>query len=753
MDILFVNNKPFLLSMSRRLKFMAIEALPNRQIKTIKEKISKICMLYQGRGFAVDSIYANSEFEPLRPDFPFINTSNADNHQPDIEQAIRTVKDRVRSTYCMLPFKYIPRLMVVHLVRNTIFWLNAFPTNNGWSSKHSPRYIMTGKQLDYNKHVRAEFGEYVQTPEEHDSDMYDQTVGAICLGPTGNQQCGHYFMSLATGECLIRSQWTLLPLPRKAQTRVNYFGCKQKMPKSLTFGDRHGQEIPDNLDEAREWSDDDDDTYKFQDDMDNDDLSYDDTDDEDDDTGVDIPHNGPSITETDHANTPSTQPLTSDDLDNHENTGVEDNVPMIDTITSTGMVEDNQGLDMASQTTGVEQGQDRDDDSNTTSDYDSTEEAEYEKAEQLGIESAHNDDVPLPKRTWKKKADEIYEYYNALFAGINVGHVFLSYDDEHTNQVFNFLTDQMSAKAVLKEFGEKGAASIMQELEQLLYRKVIVGQKASSLTSSQQKAALQYLIFLKEKHCGKVKAWGCANGHKQCLYKTKDETSSPTMNVEALFITCLIDAMEGREVMTCDIPGAFMRSEMDELIHMKLEGEIALLLIRLDPSYKQFLTYQHGKPVTYTELNKALYGTLQAALLFWWNLSVFLIEKLGFEANPYNFCVVNKTINSSQCTISWHVDDLKISYVDGNVNREILTILQQEYRKEALIPSTTGKVHDYLGMTIDYSTPGKVVFCMENSIDCMIESIWVVPDHGSELWFRVTCSVPNARKTLGQVQR
>ena len=83
-------------------------------------------------------------------------------------------------------------------------------------------------------------------------------------------------------------------------------------------------------------------------------------------------------------------------------------------------------------------------------------------------------------------------------------------------------------------------------------------------------------MFLKEKHCGKVKAHGCAEGHKQRLYKTKDETSSPTMNVEVLFITCLIDAMEGREVMTCEIPGAFMQSDMDELLHMKLEGEISL---------------------------------------------------------------------------------------------------------------------------------------------------------------------------------
>ena len=88
MDILFINNMPVLLSMSQGLKFMTIEALANRQIKTIKEKISTICTLYQGRGFAVNSIYADSEFEPLRPDFPFINTSDADDHHPGIEQAI-----------------------------------------------------------------------------------------------------------------------------------------------------------------------------------------------------------------------------------------------------------------------------------------------------------------------------------------------------------------------------------------------------------------------------------------------------------------------------------------------------------------------------------------------------------------------------------------------------------------------------------------------------------------------------------------
>ena len=39
MDVLFINNIPLLLSMSRELKFMTTEVLPNRQIKTIRDKV------------------------------------------------------------------------------------------------------------------------------------------------------------------------------------------------------------------------------------------------------------------------------------------------------------------------------------------------------------------------------------------------------------------------------------------------------------------------------------------------------------------------------------------------------------------------------------------------------------------------------------------------------------------------------------------------------------------------------------------
>ena len=78
---------------------------------------------------------------------------------------------------------------------------------------------------------------------------------------------------------------------------------------------------------------------------------------------------------------------------------------------------------------------------------------------------------------------------------------------------------------------------------------------------------------------------------------------------------------------------------------------------------------------------------LNAALLFWKKLSGSL-EEWGFEQNPYNWCVVNKMVNGKQCTIVWHVDDLKVSHVDPEVVGDVLDQINQEYGKEAPITIT-----------------------------------------------------------------
>ena len=145
----------------------------------------------------------------------------------------------------------------------------------------------------------------------------------------------------------------------------------------------------------------------------------------------------------------------------------------------------------------------------------------------------------------------------------------------------------------------------------------------NDMSYKERKKALRYLMFLKEKRDGTIKARGCADGKPQRIYSSKEDTSSPTVSIEAMMMSCAIDAKENRYVVVSDIPGAFLHADMEENVNMLLEGTVAEMIIKLDPTiYRKHIWYnKHGKPMLYVQLRKALYGTLQAALLFWKLLS------------------------------------------------------------------------------------------------------------------------------------
>ena len=82
--------------------------------------------------------------------------------------------------------------------------------------------------------------------------------------------------------------------------------------------------------------------------------------------------------------------------------------------------------------------------------------------------------------------------------------------------------------------------------------------------------------------------------------------------------------------MTCDIPGAFIQANINEQLFLKFDGDLVELLVQVEPTYQPYIMYEGRQPVLYTELDKALYGMLQVALLVWQKLSIFLTEKHGF---------------------------------------------------------------------------------------------------------------------------
>ena len=121
----------------------------------------------------------------------------------------------------MLPFTQMPQSLIIEMVYAANYWLNMFPKADGISDMLCPHALVTGMSADYNCHCHLEFGDYVQTHEQHDNSMNPRTIGAITLHPTGNTQGGYFFLGLTTGKVINCLHWNNLPMPNEVIDQVH----------------------------------------------------------------------------------------------------------------------------------------------------------------------------------------------------------------------------------------------------------------------------------------------------------------------------------------------------------------------------------------------------------------------------------------------------------------------------------------------------------------------------------------------------
>ena len=87
-----------------------------------------------------------------------------------------------------------------------------------------------------------------------------------------------------------------------------------------------------------------------------------------------------------------------------------------------------------------------------------------------------------------------------------------------------------------------------------------------------------------------------------------------------------------------------------------------------------------------------------ASLLYYKKFSKTLKRNV-FQLNPYDRCVANCLINDKQKTISFHVDDCKLSHQDSELNDEFINTILDEYESvfedgSGKMKVSQGKVHD-----------------------------------------------------------
>ena len=241
---------------------------------------------------------------------------------------------------------------------------------------------------------------------------------------------------------------------------------------------------------------------------------------------------------------------------------------------------------------------------------------------------------------------------NFTFATIHPDtHMFLSYGADW-DQVLHCSMTQLSMKAGMLRWGDKGQNDVSKELSQLHMRDTLEPINPKTLKKQEYDQVLESHLFLKEKRDKSIKGRMVAGGDKQRSTINKADADSHTEALEYVLLTATIDAKKGRDVATVDNPNAFItpciKNEEDKVI-MRLRGRLAELMAATAPEiYKQYVTIDcKGNKDLYVRTLNVIYGIMKAALLFYLKF-VESLTSTGFVLNPYDSCVANTFFDRHQ---------------------------------------------------------------------------------------------------------
>ena len=547
-----------------------------------------------------------------------------------------------------------------------------------------------------------QFGEYCQVHEEDTprNSMNPRTQGAICMGPSGNKQGGFKFLSLRSGQTITRRSWDRIPMPDTVIDRVEALAKGE--PEMLTFTDRKGRQIGEveitGVDGTETPSQN----------LIQESISQ---------HPIEPPTDATDLTPPTSDSPPESPPATEDNP--VANPTLEPTVPLEPEPTPQPTVEPEPEPTVQNPTP----------------------EAVPEPTNSAPSEPS--DEPPGLLRRSTRNGKQFKQSHEPSLTGTKheVGLTQLVdkgviHPDMHSffqnelwqqpPEVVAIIMTQLSLKAGLKARKEEGYDAAFAEMKQLHMRDTFRPVHWKDLTPEQRAAILESHLFLKKKRCGKIKGRTVAGGNKQRDFISKEDASSPTVSTESVLLSCIIDALEGRDVAVIDIPNAFIQTRVEnekDMVYIRIRGILVDMLLKIAPDvYGPYVTTdKKGVKQLIVQCLNAIYGTMIASLLYYGKFCKTL-DRHGFKPNPYDPCVWNRIVDEKQQTICFHVDDCKLSHVDSKVNDALIEELRQEYESifedgSGAMSVSRGPVHTYLGMTIDFRTKGQCKVTMPKCIE------------------------------------
>ena len=683
-DLFFIDGDGYMIAVMSPLDYTSVVHIKNRKTAVLRGALWKILAKIDQQHYEVSYILTDNEggvtalFPELQRAGYGINPAGAGDHVPIVERKIRTIKERVRAYLQSIPYTLMFSLLR-YLVEFCVTMINLLPDDQRVDPT-SPHETFTGLKVDYNRQLRISFGDYAECKNPNRKPINGpkpRSDPCIALLPTLNQQGSYVFFDLGTRRTVIRSKWVELPLSDDIIDRCNHLAKNQgKRLRALPFFSR-GEPRDEDDNSIAEMSD-----HELIDH--NDAPSSSDSDSEDSDPDDDESEDDSSPQDT-HAH--PEEPLHYDEADRER---------MLDMQNPTGPFE--------------------------------TVEPENLYAEQpIATETVHRystrsrGEAPIhgpykEGRRWVNTVQRKSRFKKAMW------HAILTIKHKNNFGVYS----NMTISEAIDRFGDPAKQAVINELQQLIRLNVFKFHDPNLLTPNQLKARIPSKTFVKPKYFpnglfNKIKARLVGGGHRQKRYLyTENDTSSPTISLVGLFIIATIAARERRHVITMDIGGAYLRAYMKKQVLVLINKEESDILIELYPELSKYRD-ETGKLTA--QAMKALYGCIESGKLWYDTLSSKLLAN-GYVQNPYDKCIFNKWHESEgvQSTIGIHVDDCFISCTVPDILESIVQWFAEEFED---LNVTRGCVHQFTGMTLDYTHSDKLIVTMKNQIDNLLEKTGV----------------------------
>ena len=672
-DIMFVNKQPFLVSITHSIGMVLVEHIANLTAVAIRPALRKMFGAFGSRRIKITMFTSDNErgISALAGDMSGMGVEvisvGPGQHDHTIERMIRHLKEVIRATTHSLPF-LVPDFMMTIMVVLCGNKLNLFPSPSTRTDNMTPLEAFTNRKMDLKLDIGEPTFSYCHVHDRTMSNgMAPRTIGCLYAGPRINGTGTHMFVNLTTKAVLFANHYVVLPIPPIVISTINGWAATNKIHTVVdpifTYRDR------------------------------------------------DITHDAPD----DHTSNPTPSPLSNENATHVE-------VPPPDSSVPAPSLTSNESespmllppMEIRGDTDNPVDLEDSEDPGDHAEENVApTEPPSDTPIETPAVQPEHVRTNPLPTPVIpREKSTRIRKPVDRL----NLGAQEVPEDAQENDKPHDWAF--MSVPRALKLFPGPTSLAIKSEVKSLLEKGTFSGVDKNSLTKGQQKRILRSIMNITEKflpsvdsngnrELDKIKARFCVDGRDQVRADyTSDEIESPTASMAAIFTVAQLAAAEGRFVMVGDVGSAYLNAHMpmdnpDKILHMIIESNVADEIIRQD---KMFGRYRMKNGNILVRLNKALYGTIQSAKL-WYDEIAGTLKNNGFTANPRDLCIFNKDVKGKQFTIVVYVDDLKMTCMDKSAVLDMEQILLKIYGQ---FRTTQGPIVSYLGLTWDYSETGYV---------------------------------------------